>query len=201
MSDIIKHASELMPKSKEALCVLSERSALLATEPVAIEKHENEISYVHFILNDDDYGIPYDYVKEVMSNVSLTKTPRTPAFIAGVINFRGALTAVLNLKLFFNLPSDTAYENNAYIIIIKTSEFMIGILADRIEGSKTYDAVSLEPPLAGANTIKADYIIGINRSKIAIINLEAIVASLSTHIGHNQQRISVKAAGLDIRGN
>ncbi len=173
-----KSAADLMPQSEEAQVILRARAEQLAKEKTEIIESHEGISFVHFGLSKTElYGIPYQYVKEVLHKIKPCPLPCTPAYVAGVINWRGALIPVIDLKQF--LHSESAKNiNYAYGIIIRAADETIGILADSIEGSDTYQPLSLGSPLASVNAANPEYIIGIHQGATAIINMEAVVSAL-----------------------
>lgn len=170
-------AADLMPVGKEAERILLERAqrySKLTSEKI---KHVEGIPYVKFKLGaKDTYGISFSQVKEVARSVILTKLPWAPDFIPGIINRRGNLLAILDLKRFFSF-TDTAYKDDPYIIVVTGSDITIGIFADSIEDSDIYDPSSLEAPLLAVTAIKPEYLLGLHRGVTSIINVDTILAN------------------------
>lgn len=134
------------------------------------------ISYVRFRLGlNEFYGIPYQYAKEVMQHVNITPLPGAPSCIAGVINRRGNLIAILDLKKLFNLTSSD-YEKDVSIIVITAKNITIGILADQIEGSHVYESIATKNFSAMDGAIKSDYILGLDNGLTAILNIEKVLS-------------------------
>ncbi len=170
------HASNLMPRNETELQILHERAKQLAMLKVETVKHVAGVAYVRFKLGENEtYGIPYEFVKEVMRNVLITPLPRSRQFIKGIINRHGALIAILDLKQFFTLQSVETKTAKAQVIVVTTKGITLGILADNIEDSDTYEPVNLATGLPSLSAIKTEYVIGLHRGVIAIINIEAIM--------------------------
>jgi len=169
-------AAGFMPQGEEDLRILHERAELFAKHAIDNIENAHEVSYVKFRLGvHEQYGIPYQYAKEVMHNVTLTKLPFVPSLIAGIINRRGMLLAVLDLKQLFHIQP-TEYDNNSYIIVVMGNGMTIGILADGIEGSNAYDPITLDVSLSSDGVIKPEYIVGLHKGRTAIINVEGILS-------------------------
>lgn len=169
-------AADFVPDDKKSEQILRKRAELLAKqETEKIEKLDG-VTFVRFRLGPHEiYGIPYSFIKEIMGHVPLTKLPSVADFMSGIINRRGALLAVLDLKKFFSFAS-TEYEKNSYILVVKNGGITIGILADGIEGSDTYDPAILDAPLPSLDAIKPEYLLGLHKGVTSIINIEAIMS-------------------------
>lgn len=171
-------AADLLPQLPEMKKVLRERAHLHGKMEQEKSDRRDGITYVRFKLGEHEfYGVPYHLVSEVIGYVPLTKMSTLPDFIAGVINRRGSLSAVLDLKKFFNFKSQE-YGKNSYILIMKANDITIGILADTIEGSDSYAPLSLEQPLSSGSAIKSDFVIGIDKGDTAIINIEVVLTDV-----------------------
>ena len=182
---LIQEACHLMPKGKDAEAILKKRAVLLSTLPIS-ERKAGELShYICFRLGvNDQYGIPYQYASEIISHANVTAVPFAPSFIAGVINHRGALISVLDLKNFF-YNQTTVHGTDTQIIFVKANNMTVGILADSVVGSDYYESSTLMPSLAGHGLLKPKFIIGLHHGVIAIINVEAILSDKSLQLKKN----------------
>ncbi|AVX31166.1 purine-binding chemotaxis protein CheW [Carboxydocella thermautotrophica] len=90
-----------------------------------------EVQIVVFRLQNKWYGLYINRVKEIFPLVKITRVPRTPSYILGVINLRGTVVPVLSLHRLFGLPEPLSTEENR-IIILTEQEGMFGVLADEI---------------------------------------------------------------------
>lgn len=188
-----KHASELMPKSEEALHILKVRAEELAQQEMEANKN-NGIAYIRFrLLQNESYGIPYQYVQKILYHVTIAKTPFVPNFVAGIINWQGSLIPVIDLSQFFHPHSLEHY--HAYVIIISVQNMTLGLLAERVENSATYQPNLLSPPLSSVNVINPEYILGLHQTITAILNIDVLVSKLKQEIKKNLYRIG------DVHGN
>ncbi|WP_454781639.1 chemotaxis protein CheW [Legionella sp. WA2022007384] len=179
-----KHASELIPKDEEALKILQARAKQLAKQEIDTSKNHG-ITFVRFSLGqNENYGISYQYVQEVLRNVSIAPAPFVPHFIAGVINWRGALITVVDLLKFFHLHHSlsSSEQHNEFIIVVQLNNITLGLLVQRVEGSELYLPSELAVPLSSANVTNPEYILGLHHAITAIINVETLIASLNQEI-------------------
>ncbi len=91
-----------------------------------------ENKYLTFYINGELYGIPVDKIREIIAMMKVTPVPRTPEYVKGVINLRGAIIPLIDIRLRFEMGmnSDTMY---TAIIICRIHERNIGFIVDRVE--------------------------------------------------------------------
>jgi len=173
---------QLLPQGAEEQSVLQERADRIAKQVIANIQKTDIDTYVCFRLGPhEQYGLRFQQAKEVMHNLSPTKLPHAPDFIAGVINRRGSLLAVLDLKRLFHIKPD-GYEKDTYILVAMGKKMTIGILADTIEGSRSYDPNTLDAPLPSEGIIKSEYISGLHQGTTALINIDAILSDIQVQV-------------------
>lgn len=172
----ILSATDLFPKSVEDQRVLRARAEHYAKKIQQVSETTAATSYIRFKISENEYyGIPYQFAKEVIHYINITKVPRVPDFVAGVINRRSTLMTVLDLKNLFH-TSKNEYSNNSFIIIVQYKHLIVGILADSMEGSASYSNESLDPPIASEGILKPEYILGLHNGQTAIINIEVLLS-------------------------
>ncbi len=172
---------QFLPKDADAVRILKERAERIARKAIAAAQTKAEEAYVRFRLGPQEYyGLPYRYTKEVLHKVQTTPLPQAPEFIAGVLNNRGALLAILDLKRLFQI-NPPEYEN-AYVLIVTSNNLTFGCLADNIEGSYAYDPKSLDAPLPSEGGIKQEYILGLDQARTALLKVDVILADIQTQL-------------------
>ncbi|TAK75767.1 MAG: purine-binding chemotaxis protein CheW [Gammaproteobacteria bacterium] len=182
-NNLIQYAVDFMPKNLDDQRILQERAEHVSKEKVKKMVAENLVTYVRFKLGDHEYyGIPYHVTKEVMHKGTLTRIPSVPDFIAGVINRRGMILTIIDLKKFFHLPVSDQTKNE-YIITVICNAMTVGILVDNIVGSDAYDPTLIDTPLSSAGTIKADYVLGLHNGITTIINVKTVLSELALQLG------------------
>jgi purine-binding chemotaxis protein CheW len=136
-----------------------------------------EGKYLTFELGKEDYGLEILKVREIIGIMSITSVPQVPAHVKGVINLRGRVIPVIDLRLKFGMPS-IATTPETCIIIINLKEVLIGIMIDKVKEVLDIKQDKIEGvPNFGAN-VHADYILGIgkvNDSIKILLNIEKVL--------------------------
>jgi purine-binding chemotaxis protein CheW len=87
--------------------------------------------YLTFTLGNEEYGVPILTVQEIKGYVPATPIPRTPAYIKGVMDLRGIIMPVLDLRVKFGMPS-AEYDQFTVIIVVKVKNKMLGLVVDAV---------------------------------------------------------------------
>lgn len=183
-NEIILHADQLMPSGVHELQVLNARAENVAIDKLQTKKNPNEVKYIKFILGTNEfYGIAFKLAKEIILVNSITKLPVLPSFVAGVINHRGLLLAVIDLSTYMKLRQDDGnISKNKFIIIVQSNHLIVGLLVEGIASFDSYDIDMLAPPLSRSNNIQSDYVIGLHNQRTAILNLEMILKDIESNL-------------------
>jgi len=152
--------------------ILRERAEALAKSS-AVEASEG-MPLVVFSLANETYGIATDYVRDVQPLRQVTPVPCTPDFVVGVINIRGSIYSVIDIRSFFGVPQQEITAATK-VIVVDTEELQVGILADDVSGAMSVPRDEINPPLAAQATIKEEYIEGVTNDMLIILNLEALM--------------------------
>ena len=136
--------------------------------------------YLTFTLAGEQYAVEVHKVKEVLEYTSVTKVPRTMEFMRGVINLRGSVVPVIDLRLKFGL-GETEKTIDTSIIVMEVSiggeTVVLGTLADSVQEVIGMDASQIEPAPSIGTSIKTDFIDGIGKQEdqfIMILNIDAV---------------------------
>jgi purine-binding chemotaxis protein CheW len=162
-------------KEEEKKEILHARARALAREPKKKEEIEKSIEVVEFLLAYERYGIESRFVREVYPLRELTPLPCTPAFVLGIINVRGQILSVIDIKKFFDLPEKGLTDLNK-VIIVHGGGLDLGILADVILGIRTVPLRDLQPSLPTLTGIRAEYLRGVTKDRLVVINADKIVS-------------------------
>jgi purine-binding chemotaxis protein CheW len=154
--------------------VLRQRAQALAKE-VKKESAGEEIEVIEFLLAQEKYGIDASYVREVYHARNLTPVPCTPPFVLGIINVRGQIISVIDLKKFFNLPEKGLGDLNK-VIILKSDATEFGVLADVIAGFKTLPLSGLQQTLPTLTGVREEYLLGITEDRLIVLDAEKILS-------------------------
>lgn len=119
--------------------------------------------YLTFFLESEEYGVEILKVQEIIGRMPITPVPRTPEFIRGVINLRGKIHPLMDLKVKFGMER-TEITDETCIIVIKTSAIMMGILVDRVSEVANIAAGEIEDTPSFGAGIDTDYLLGVGKS-------------------------------------
>lgn len=164
--------SEPTPDEKKA--ILRKRAKLLARQPLQ-EKTGGGLDVLEFLLSYETYAIEMRWVAETYPLKDLTPLPCTPLFVAGIINVRGRILSVIDIRKFFDLPEKGLADLNK-VIIVHNEEMEFGILADEILGTRTIPLSEVQPPLPTLTGIREEYLKGVTRERTAILDGSKLLA-------------------------
>jgi purine-binding chemotaxis protein CheW len=155
--------------------VLRERARHLA-QPPAEETSAAVIEVVMLLLAYETYAIETAYVREVYPLKDLTLLPCTPAFVAGIVNVRGQVMSVIDLKQLFELPVKGLTDLNK-IVILSDGMMEFGILADAILGVQNIPLHEIEPVLPTLTGVREDYLKGITAEGVVVLDAAKLLHS------------------------
>lgn len=120
--------------------------------------------YLTFSLGNEDYGISILKVKEIIGMIYITPLPQTPDFVKGVINLRGKVIPVIDLRLRFGMPA-REYTERTCIVVVETGDkgdlLKIGVVVDSVSEVLNVKSSDIEPAPTFGTTLQTDYILGV----------------------------------------
>jgi purine-binding chemotaxis protein CheW len=164
-------AKELKVTPEKKRTILKSRAKRLAQE---LEKRGADTDYLEvleFLLANETYAIETIFVREVYPMTELTPLPCTPAFVFGLINVRGQILTVMDMKKFFDLP-EKGIANLNKVIVVRKDNMELGILADEIIGIRNIPVNDLQPPLSTMTGIHAEYLKGVTGERLIVLDME-----------------------------
>jgi len=157
----------LTPDEKQG--VLRKRAKALA-RPLEQDPGDGAaLDILEFLLTHETYAIEMRWVTETYPLKELTPLPGTPPFVAGIINVRGRILSVIDIRKFFDLPEKGLTDLNR-VIIVHNREMEFGILADEILGTRTIPLSEVQPPLPTLTGIREEYLKGVTRERTVILD-------------------------------
>lgn len=163
--------------------VLKARAQTLAAEPAAKAAGET-IEAVEFVLAYESYAVPSAYVREIYPLTELTHLPCTPSFVLGVINVRGRILSVIDLKKFFALPEKGLTDLNK-VIILASDDMEFGILADSITGVREFPEGGIEPELPTITDMRQNYLLGVTGERVILLDAGKLLSDRSIIVNEN----------------
>lgn len=158
----------------DASHILRARAQSLARLP-ARASTESSLQLLEFRLARESYALETRHVREVYPLKNLTPLPCTPPFVLGIVNVRGRITPVIDIKKFFGLP-DQGLSDLHRIILVRGDGIELGLLADVVVGVRTLPVDSLQASLPTLTGIRADYLKGVTAERLVVLDLDRILA-------------------------
>lgn len=132
-----------------------------------------------FQLKDEEFGVPVQQVGSIERMQHITRVPSTPEFVKGVINLRGVVTPIIDLRTRFDLESKD-YDESTRIIIVHYNEIEVGLIVDSANDVIDIPRDSIEPPPEVVGTVEAEYIHGVaklDKRLLILLDLQKVFSS------------------------
>lgn len=130
-----------------------------------------KVQYIVIKLGNEQYGIDIKYIDNIVRMQSITRVPHVPNYIKGVINLRGEVIPVLNLRLKMNL--DEVEETKASrIIILKIEQYgLLGFIVDEVKEVVTLSEIQIEKTAYDGTEEKQNFVFGVGKNDGQLISL------------------------------
>ena len=144
---------------------------------------EGTTQYLTYKLGDETFALDISKVREVLDFTTVTKVPRTPEFMRGVINLRGSVVPVVDLRLKFGMTKTEKSVNTCVIIVevnVDGETTILGALADSVQEVLDLDASHIEPAPKIGSTVYHDFIRGMgkhNEQFIIILDVDKVFSA------------------------
>ncbi|KAE9637061.1 MAG: purine-binding chemotaxis protein CheW [Epulopiscium sp.] len=135
--------------------------------------------YVVFKLGNEEYGIDIQKVQIIERIQNITRVPKSPYFIKGVINLRGEIIPVMSLRSKFGLQEDD-YNDETRIIIVEIEDSKIGMIVDQVKEVLQISSQAIENVQGFTSDINFNYIQGVGKVNdhiVTLLNLKNIIDS------------------------
>ncbi len=150
--------------------------------------------YLTFLLDGEEYGLEILRVQEIKGWEAVTPMPNTPVYVLGVINLRGAVVPVIDLRKRFNLEG-TTFGPSTVIIVLKISnsdlERVVGFVVDAVSEVYRFDRDDVQPPPDLGNSISTEYLRGL----VMVEEKMVILLEVNRLIGSGVLEITDESAG------
>jgi len=139
--------------------------------------------YLTFSLSDELYALEVSKVKEVLEYQPITRVPKTPDFMRGVINVRGGIVPIVDLRLKFDLPAQEQTVDTCIIVLeiaIENETITVGTIADNVHEVVEIQPEEIEPTPKIGTRLDTDFIEGIGKNNdrfLVILNIDKILTS------------------------
>ncbi|WP_055108443.1 chemotaxis protein CheW [Paenibacillus ihumii] len=137
-----------------------------------------EMKVIVFKLGEEEYGIEVDKVQTIERMMPITRVPKTYSFVKGVINLRGVVIPVIDLRGRFDLP-ESEYTEQTRIIIVAVNEMEVGFIVDSANDVMDLNSDVIDSPPDVVGGIKAKYLHGVARISderlLVMLNLSEVL--------------------------
>jgi len=143
------------------------------------QENVSEVQMVIFKLDREEFAVDIYQVREVLNKTQITPLPRSPHYIEGVINLRGEVIPVIDLRKRFGLPELDSGER-ARVVIVEIQNNNVGLTVDSVTEVLRYSAGAIQQPPSRGSGSRTDFIKGIAKLEerlLTILNLEKILTS------------------------
>jgi len=175
------------PQPAEKRTILKARAKALARKREQEAPVQEQIEVVEFLLAYERYALESSYVREVYPLKDLTPMPCTPPFVLGIINVRGQILSVIDLKTFFDLPEKGLTDLNK-VMIVKDDSMQLGILADTILGVRSIPVQDVQAPLPTLTGVREEYLRGVTKERLVVLDVGKILSDKNIVVHEEVQK-------------
>lgn len=155
--------------------------------------------YLTFRLAQEEYGLEILKVREIIGLMGITRVPRTPQYIRGVINLRGKVIPVLDLRAKFDMETIADTEETCIIVVDVQSggtSILMGILVDAVSEVLDIQANEIEEPPTFGSDVDTRFILGIGKVKNSVkilLDIDRVLTGVDLSIADNSDMIPTDA--------
>ncbi len=149
---------------------------------------------VSFVVEDEEFGVDILKVQEIIRTVDITRVPKSPEFVEGVINLRGKIVPVIDLRIRFGIAKRER-DNETRIIVVELSDRVVGFLVDKVKEVIRVEKNIIEPPPELTTSISSNYITGVAKLQDRLLILLDLDKVLS---GEEQEHLSEVETGANL---
>ena len=128
------------------------------------------LQLVTFIIEKEEFGIDILNVQEIIKPVDITRVPNSSPYVKGVINLRGRIVPVVDLRARFHLPQRPP-DKETRIVVVELEEKVVGFLMDAVKQVIRVDRTIIEPPPPQATSFDSNYLKGVAKLEDRLLTL------------------------------
>jgi purine-binding chemotaxis protein CheW len=168
----LEGAAERAPE--EVRRILAARAQTLARPREEVRVPTEVLELLVFSLGGERYAIEMAYVLEAIPLRGLTPVPCAPPFVLGVVNHRGQILPVLDLRRLLE-PAGVEVAQEGLVVAVQAGRMMFGIFADAIGGTMRVPTLEMAPPPAAVTVDRQVFLRGVTADMVAVLDLGALV--------------------------
>ena len=120
------------------------------------------LQLVTFRIGEEEFGVDILLVQEIIRKMNITRVPRAPDFVEGVINLRGKVIPIIDLRKRFGLETKE-YDKNTRFIVIEINDMIVGFVVDSVSEVLRIPSDTVEPPPPVVSGLDSEYISGVGK--------------------------------------
>ncbi len=143
------------------------------------ESHEDAREYLAFTLGREEYGIDILRVQEIRGYEPVTRIANAPAFIKGVVNLRGTIIPVVDMRIKLNL-GEASYDQFTVVIILNIAGRVVGMVVDSVSDVTTMKPEQMRPAPEVGSAFDADYLVGLGdlgERMLILVDIDKLMTS------------------------
>ncbi|RJG07684.1 chemotaxis protein CheW [Noviherbaspirillum cavernae] len=143
------------------------------------QQNQGGIEALAFTLGSEEYGINILKVQEIRGYDAVTKIANAPEFIKGVVNLRGVIVPIVDMRIKFNLGTPT-YDQFTVVIILNIGERVVGMVVDSVSDVITLPPEQIKPAPEMGTALNTDYLIGlgtIDQRMVILVDIDRLMSS------------------------
>jgi len=142
------------------------------------KKDDSLLQLVTFNISQEEFGIDILKVQEIIRTMEITKLPRAPEFVEGVINLRGKVIPIIDLRGRFGMDSRN-HDSQTRIIVVELNQVIVGFVVDSVSEVLRIPADTVVPPPSIVSGVDSEYISGVGKLDdrlLILIDLEKLLS-------------------------
>ena len=163
-----------METAKKTQLILRDRARILAQEMVSDKGNNDTFEATTFRLGEELYALESRWIREIVPLRGHTPLPCVPPHIAGIMNFRGRMQSLLDLRRLFDLPGPGEGDGRI-VIFISSAGTEFGVLVDEISGVVEVDPGALQPEMATLTGVRGQYLKGLVGNRLILLDAERLL--------------------------
>jgi purine-binding chemotaxis protein CheW len=139
---------------------------------------DEQLQLVTFCVNDEQYAVDILRVQEINRMLTITQVPQSPPGVEGVINLRGRIIPIMDLRIRFGMPKGERTDESR-IMVVESGGTIVGFIVDRVHEVLRISRTTVDPAPAMSSTVESRYIDGVAKMDdrlIILLDLDALLS-------------------------
>ena len=160
---------------------------------MSVAKITEARQYLTFKMEEEVFALDVGKVREILDYTTITKVPQTPDYMKGVINLRGSVVPVVDMRLKFNMPAQDRTVDTCIIVVeitIEQEQTILGALVDSVQEVFELEPSQVEPAPRIGTKLNTDFILGMGKrddSFVIILDIDRVFSSEELDIANSMR--------------